>query len=288
MKKIFPLKKMAMVILGSSMFSLALNLFIVPHGLYNGGFVGVAQLTIELLNRATSIHIDNSLVGVINLLFNIPLFIFTYKALSKKFFIGSLIGMLVITITMVLIPIPKTPILDDTLASCLIGAILGGFGVGITLVNGASGGGLDILGVYATLNWKGFSVGKLQLIINAFIYLACAFLFELPVAIYSIIYQVILSFVVDKVYVQNIEVSAMIFTKNKEIKKIINREMVRGVTYWKGMGAYTDEETEVLITIISKFELPQLQRLINDADPKAFVIAINGPKISGSYEKRLL
>lgn len=288
MKKIFPLKNMAMVILGSSLFSLALNLFIVPHGLYNGGFVGVAQLSIELLNRFTNIHLDNSLAGVINLIFNIPLFIFTYKTLSKKFFVGSVIGMLVITVSMLIIPIPKTPILDDTLASCLIGAIIGGFGVGITLVNGASGGGLDILGVYAALNWKGFSVGKLQLVINAFIYLACAFLFELPVAIYSIIYQVILSFVVDKVYVQNIEVSAMIFTKDRSIKHIINKEMVRGVTYWKGMGAYTDVETEVLVTIISKFELPQLEKIIYEKDPKAFVIAINGPKVSGSYEKRLI
>ncbi|MEG2328868.1 YitT family protein, partial [Anaerorhabdus sp.] len=117
---------------------------------------------------------------------------------------------------------------------------------------------------------------------------ACAFLFELPVAIYSIIYQVMFSFVVDKIHFQNIEISAMIFTKNREIKHIINKEMVRGVTYWKGMGAYTDEETEVLVTIVSKYEIPQLQKIIYDLDPKAFVIITDGLKVTGGYEKRLI
>lgn len=288
MKKQSQFQRVFMVLIGTSLFSLAVNFFIIPHGLYNGGFVGVAQLIIELLNRYTSINLASNQAGIINMLINIPLFFFTYKTLSKKFFFGSLLGMLVITITMSIIPIPQNPILQDTLASCIIGAIIGGFGIGITLLNGASGGGLDILGVYAAIHWKGFSVGKLQLIINACIYIACAFLFELPVAIYSIIYQVMFSFVVDKIHYQNIEISAMIFTKNREIKHIINKEMVRGVTYWKGMGAYTDEETEVLITIVSKYEIPQLQKIIYDLDPKAFVIITDGLKVTGGYEKRLI
>ena len=89
----------------------------------------------------------------------------------------------------------------------------------MTLVSGASGGGTDIVGVYAALHWKSFSVGKLQLLFNALVYCLCAFLFDLPIAIYSIIYAAVYSFVLDKVHLQNIEMSLMIFTKNPEIKK---------------------------------------------------------------------
>ncbi|MEG0169194.1 YitT family protein [Anaerorhabdus sp.] len=277
-----------MVIVGCSMFSLATNLFIIPHGLYNGGFVGVAQLVIELINRTTSLNLSNNLTGMVNFLINIPIFFFTYRLLSKKFFFASLVGMLVITLTLSIIPVSTVPILEDTLSSCVIGAILGGLGIGITLLNGGSGGGMDIVGVYAALRWKGFSVGKIQLFINVLIYLMCALLFSLPTAIYSIIFQFLFSMVIDKIHYQNIEINAMVFSKNREIKHQINSELGRGVTFWKGFGAYTNEETEVFVVVVSKYEIHRLEKLIRDLDPKAFIIFSESYRVSGGFEKRLV
>lgn len=282
------IKKYCMVLLGCTMFSLATNLFIIPHGLYNGGFVGVAQLVIEVLNRFTPINLSNNLTGMINFIINIPIFLFTYRVLSKKFFFASLVGMLTITVTLSVIPISTVPILSDTLASCLIGAILGGLGIGLTLQNGGSGGGMDILGVYAALKWKGFSVGKLQLFINVFIYLMCAILFSLPTAIYSIIFQFLFSMVIDKIHYQNIEINAMVFSKNKEIKHRINSEMGRGVTFWNGFGAYTNDETEVFVVVVSKLEVHHLEKLIREMDNKAFIIFSESYRVSGGFEKRLV
>ena len=153
---------------------------------------------------------------------------------------------------------------------------------------GASGGGTDIVGVYAALHWKSFSVGKLQLLFNALVYCLCAFLFDLPIAIYSIIYAAVYSFVLDKVHLQNIEMSLMIFTKNPEIKSRILKDFVRGVTYWKGLGAYTQTETEVLVTIVSKDEVNDLRRMITQMDPKAFIIVNEGLQITGNFIKRLV
>ena len=125
------------------------------------------------------------------------------------------------------------------------------------------------------------------MIINAIIYGVCAVLFELPTAIYSIIYTTFFGLIVDKIHYQNINTTAMIFTKENDIDKRIMSEMGRGVTLWHGYGAYTGEDTLVLVTVISKYEIGQLKRIVNDIDEKAFIIFNEGMNVVGNFEKRL-
>ena len=277
-----------MILIGSALFAASINLFVVPVNLYNGGIVGLSQIFRTMLVSRMNLNFSFDIAGVINFLINVPLFVMAYRSLSRKFFLGTLLSLITQTICFSLIPIPAVPILDDVLASLIIGAIVGALGIGMTLVSGASGGGTDIVGVYAALHWKSFSVGKLQLLFNALVYWLCAFLFDLPIAIYSIIYAAVYSFVLDKVHLQNIEMSLMIFTKNPEIKSRILKDFVRGVTYWKGLGAYTQTETEVLVTIVSKDEVNDLRRMITQMDPKAFIIVNEGLQITGNFIKRLV
>ena len=277
-----------MILIGSALFAASINLFVVPVNLYNGGIVGLSQIFRTVLVSRMNLNFSFDIAGVINFLINVPLFVMAYRSLSRKFFLGTLLSLITQTVCFSLIPIPAVPILDDVLASLIIGAIVGALGIGMTLVSGASGGGTDIVGVYAALHWKSFSVGKLQLLFNALVYCLCAFLFDLPIAIYSIIYAAVYSFVLDKVHLQNIEMSLMIFTKNPEIKIRILQDFVRGVTYWKGLGAYTQTETEVLVTIVSKDEVNDLRRMITQMDPKAFIIVNEGLQITGNFIKRLV
>ena len=277
-----------MILIGSALFAASINLFVVPVNLYNGGIVGLSQIFRTVLVSRMNLNFSFDIAGVINFLINVPLFVMAYRSLSRKFFLGTLLSLITQTVCFSLIPIPAVPILDDVLASLIIGAIVGALGIGMTLVSGASGGGTDIVGVYAALHWKSFSVGKLQLLFNALVYCLCAFLFDLPIAIYSIFYAAVYSFVLDKVHLQNIEMSLMIFTKNPEIKSRILKDFVRGVTYWKGLGAYTQTETEVLVTIVSKDEVNDLRRMITQMDPKAFIIVNEGLQITGNFIKRLV
>ncbi len=277
-----------MILVGSALFAASINFFVVPVNLYNGGIVGLSQIFRTVLVSRMNLNFSFDIAGVINFLINVPLFVMAYRSLSRKFFLGTLLSLITQTVCFSLIPIPTVPILDDVLASLIIGAIVGALGVGMTWVSGASGGGTDIVGVYAALHWKSFSVGKLQLLFNALVYCLCAFLFDLPIAIYSIIYAAVYSFVLDKVHLQNIEMSLMIFTKNPEIKSRILKDFVRGVTYWKGLGAYTQTETEVLVTIVSKDEVNELRRMITQMDPKAFIIVNEGLQITGNFIKRLV
>lgn len=286
MKKV-DYNKYAMVIAGGFIFALGVNWFIVPLGLFSGGIIGIAQIMRTIMTEYLHLNITLDIAGILNLLMNIPLFFLAYRSISRRFFIRTMLCVIAQTVAFTLIPIPTTPILDDILCSCLIGGIISGFGIGLALRNGGSGGGLDILGIFFTKRFVNFSVGKLSIIVNAFVYCICALLFDVQTAIYSIIYLVCFSLMLDRAHYQNINMTAMIFTKSEEIQKAIMAEMGRGVTFWKGAGAYTRSDTFILVTVINKYEVSQLKRIIYGIDEKAFVIFNEGMSISGNFEKRL-
>lgn len=278
----------ACVIAGGFLFAVGLNLFIVPLDLYSGGIIGIAQIIRTLLVQYA--HMDFGqldIAGIINFLMNIPLFILAYRSISRKFFIKTLLCVITQTLAFTMVMIPTEPIVTDILAACLIGGLVCGFGIGLALRSGGSGGGLDILGVYVTKRFANFSVGRLSNSINALVYAFCAILFHLSTAIYSIIYTACMYLVVDKTHYQNINMTAMIFTKEEQVQEAIMKEMGRGVTFWKGAGAYTKTDTYILVTVISKYEITQLKKIIQKLDPKAFVIFNEGMSVSGNFEKRL-
>ena len=278
------IKKIVVIIIGALIFCLGVNLFIVPVGLYNGGVVGISQIIRTLIGNYISIPNNFDISGIINFLLNIPLLFIAYKSISKKFFVRTVVSIVFQTVFFSIIAIPVVPIIDDRLTACLI---ITGTGIGITLKAGGSGGGIDILGVYFAKKYSEFSVGKLGMIINAIIYGGCAVLFELPTAIYSIIYTTFFGLIVDKIHYQNINTTAMIFTKENDIDKRIMSEIGRGVTLWHGYGAYTGEDTLILVTVISKYEIGQLRKIVNESDEKAFIIFNEGMNVVGNFEKRL-
>lgn len=201
--------------LGAVLFAFGLNVFIIPLSLYNGGFMGIAQLLRTFLVQVFNLSLGHTdIAGFIYLLINVPLIILAWSKMGKNFFFRSVVTIVIQTIAMTALPVPEVPIIDDYLTACVIGGIIAGGGSGLTLRGGSSGGGQDILGIYMTQRFPGFSVGKVSLIINIFVYGICLFMFNIEVAIYSLIYGVIYSLACDKVHVQNINVSIMIFTKN--------------------------------------------------------------------------
>jgi hypothetical protein len=85
----------------------------------------------------------------------------------------------------------------------------------------------------------------------------------------------------NRMHVQNINISAMIFTKKEGIAQAVMSEMGRGVTTWEGLGAYTNETSHILYIMISKFEVEQLKDIIHRVDPKAFIIITTSSEIIG-------
>lgn len=284
------LKKVGIALIGCFLFSLGVNVFTVPIHLYSGGFVGVGQIVRTVLVEYLHLNVGNiDIAGIIYFLLNVPLFILAYRSLGRHFFWKTLICVGGTTVFMTLIKSPAVPIIEDPLAACFIAGLVSGVGCGIMLRQGASGGGQDILGVYFLKKYAHFSVGKMTLIVNFFVYGVCLLLFDIQIVIYSVIFTMIQSVVIDKVHFQNICIEVTIFTKEKEkeIRRYIQEELGRGTSYWNAKGGYTDQPNTIIYTIISKHELGTLKRKIHEINPEAFVVTKEDVAVEGNFIKRL-
>lgn len=273
---------------GSLLFAAGVNLIIMPMKLYNGGFMGVAQLIRTFVVNV--LHVDAGqidLAGMIFYILNVPLFYLAWKGIGKSFCVRTVIAATMESVLLTVIPIPKTPIITDMLTACIIGGLISGVGTGLILRGGSSGGGQDIIGILCAKKYPGFSVGKIGIIMNIGVYGVCMMLFDMEVVIYSLIYATVVSLAIDKIHIQNINMSVMIFTKKLGVAKAIMEETGRGVTNWEGTGAYTKENTEILYVVISKYEVNQIKRIVQGIDPKAFMIFTEGTAVTGNFEKRL-
>jgi hypothetical protein len=166
------------------------------------------------------------------------------------------------------VPIPAKPIVADALSASIIGGIFGGAGIGIALRSGGSSGGMDIVGMFFTKKFKGFSVGRISLMLNAVVYGICAVLFGVQTAIYCIIYSAVSMLVTDRTHTQNINAEVIIFTKKEpvQIMDYIVKQFKRDATWWEAKGGYTEEKTYMTIVILSKYECAQLRRELKQID----------------------
>lgn len=280
----------AAAVVGMLIFSVGINFFIVPADLYNGGVMGISQIIRTILVRYFHIFAGSTdIAGIINLILNMPLFILAYVSIGKNFFVRTIVCVVSQTVFLSILPIPPTPIVEDPLTASIIGGIIGGVGIGTALRFGGSSGGMDIVGMFFTKKFKGFSVGKVSLAVNLLVYGVCAVLFGIETAIFSIIYSAVSMLMTDKTHTQNINTEVLIFTKEKpeQILDYIVREFKRDATWWEAKGGYTESKTYMVITVLSKYEYAHLRRELKTIDEHAFVVAKDGMSIEGRYEKHL-
>jgi len=274
---------------GTFIYAIGFNMLIVPMGLYSGGFMGLCQLLNLAVTEGVGITVPASfnLVSVLYFIINLPLFYMGYKIMGKVFVIKSLIGVGIVSAALAIVPISTIPVIEDYLTAAIIGGIVCGAGTGLMLRGRVAGGGQDIVGMCMAKRYPNFSVGKISILINAFIYGVCFFLFDIEMVVYSLIYATVVSVTVDKVHIQNINTSVMIFTKKMGISKAIMEQMGRGVTNWDGEGAYTNKTSYILFVMISKYEVNQIKKIVHSIDPHAFMIFTDGCSVEGNFEKRL-
>lgn len=277
-------------VIGSFIGSFAVNVFIVPQGFYTGGLMGLCQLIRTLIIQYTSYEMGSfDLAGILYLILNLPLLFIAYRGLGKKVMINTVICTLSYSLFFSIIPVPSTPIIEDPLTSCLIGGIIAGIASGIVLTCGCCGGGLDVIGLYRSRKGGANSVGRFSMGFNFAFYAVCLFLFVPEVVIYSVIYNTFGALVVDRFHQQNITVQVLIFTKDQhpDLPKMIMEKLRRGVTYWNGKGAYTDDDTRVLCVCVSKYEIEELRTAIHEVDPKAFFILQEGVQVDGNFTRKI-
>ena len=284
------LKDLIKAITGALIYALAINIFIVPNSLYNGGILGISQLLRTIITSTFNLDLNIDIAGIINFIINIPLLFIAYKVISKTFFGRTVVCVCFTTIFLTIIPIPEKALIDDLLTNVLIGGILCGLGSGKLLSSHGSGGGTDIIGIALSMKNRNLSVGKIGGTINLFIYVICGILYGIPTMIYSIIYAVIGSLVVDNTHEQNVVSYVMIFTKKMPdtITEFIKKELNRDATVWEGTGAYNKTKTYICYSALSKYEVQKLERNIKHLDKEAFMIKNEGVGVDGNFQKYLV
>ena len=277
-------------IIGIFISSLSINLFIVPNNLYTGGILGLSQIIRTILISLFKINVNFDISSIIYYLINIPLFLIAYKRISKTFFIRTLFAVTINSIFLMIIPIPSEPLIKDLLVNVLIGGFLGGIGIGMALSTGSSSGGTDIIGVLLSKRNKKFTVGNIGLIFNLLVYSVCGLKYGIETMIYSILYAIFETIMIDRNHTQNICSEAFIFTKQKPEKMIefITNDLNRGATYWEAVGGYTNTKTYIVYTVLSKYERMRLGRHMKDFDENAFMVGDDGVEIKGLFDKYLV
>lgn len=201
MKKTFV--KQIGALIGAFVYALGVNIFIVPSGIYSGGMMGCCQLLRNLLFFMTGYSMSGTdIAGILYYIINIPVFIAGIIILGKRYMVSTIITVTGMSVFLSIIPILETPImLDDVLAATIVGGVLAGCGIGMVLKNQSTMGGMDIISLFIMRRNKDISMGKIYLCVNIVVYSICMFLYSTRIAIYSLIYAVVSSAVMDKIYV---------------------------------------------------------------------------------------
>ncbi len=282
--------RLAFGIVGAFIYSLGVNLFIVPMGLYSGGVMGISQLIRTVVLMGLGQHGSGfDFAGILYYVLNIPLLLISYRSLGKIFLRNTIACASACSLFLSLVPIPAQPLLDNMLTSCLVGGVISGLGSGLALTCGCCLGGTDILALHLSKRGSKITVGQMSLAINVVLFALCGLLFSVEVMIYSILNSVFMSLTVDRAHKQSVTVQMLIFAKEDtpQLDQFIMNHLHRGVTRWEGQGVFTGDPVHILCVCLNKFEIEDLQAELHKVDPNAFFIVQEGVHVSGNFNRRL-
>ena len=274
------LKNGLLILVGCMLFSLGFDLFLGPNQINVGGVSGIGQLLTHLTGFGS--------VALWSLLINVPLFLGSIKGVGKKFFLGSLAGMLVSNLFLALferLPAPST----EPLLATLYGGLLTGLGLGLVFVAGASTGGVDIVARLLRPKFPHIPIGRIMLSIDIVTVALTGVVFgDVNKALYSAITLYVCSVVLDGV-VYGLDYSAValiISDRYEDISREISSKLDRGITILSGQGYYSRQDKQVILCAIKKRQVAELKALVMAVDPSSFIILQEAHQVLGDGFKR--
>ena len=247
-------------VLGSTVFALGFALFLQPNDMNPGGISGLAQVVVELTGIGS--------VGKLSILINLPLFILGGLKIGKRFFAGSLLGMLLSSVLIdafATIPFPAT----EPLIAALYGGVVCGLGLGVVFICGTSTGGSDILVRLLKLRYRNVLTGLV--------------FHDVSKALYTGVTVFVCGKVLDAVVYgfDYSKVVLIISTEYEAIAVAIGKELDRGATFLHAEGSYTHNQTKVVLAAVKRQQIAELKELVVKIDPKAFIIVQEAHQVLG-------
>ncbi len=265
-----------MIAVGSLVWVLSINVFLIPNGLLSGGITGIAII----INKYTFISLP-----LVIFTLNIPLVLLALKELSKRFFCYTIYA---ISLQTVLLALTKNApgYEGDLLLACIFGGVIAGVGSGLIIRQRGSSGGLDIIGLVIKKRFC-YSVGTASLVVNCVIVSISALLFGIDIALYTIIFIASTNLAMDKI-IEGLSknYTAMIVANEPEaIRKEIFNRIHRGVTYLHGEGGFSQTEKSVIFCVVNQFELATLKEILSETDSEAIMTISETSEVLGRFRK---
>ncbi|MGP1415019.1 MAG: YitT family protein [Treponema sp.] len=288
------------VTVGSAIAAIAIRLFLDPCDIVPGGVsglsMGVERLTEKLILKyfgdkdipTVFVWIRNVLtIQWLNLIFNVPLFIFGAKLLGKKMAILTLLA--IVELTIVLAFVPKYALVNDIMLNSIFGGITVGMGLGLVFRYGATTGGTDLAGAILNHKWPNFSIAKGMALVDLFIVAFIGIVTEkVEVSMYSLI-AVYFCMKLADMMLDNFGYQKGFFivsNKPQEIASALMTDLGRGVTLLKGEGMYSKQDRPVLLCVVSRSQFVRAKKVIQDVDGTAFIMVSDMSEVLGEGFKK--
>lgn len=265
------------IVIGAIIVSVALELFLVPNMITDGGITGISVM---------ASYLSGLPLGIFLFLFNLPFLAIGYKQIGKTFAFSTLLGIIVMSLGTALLH-PVDPFVTDTLLAFVFGGILLGLGTGIVIKFGGSLDGTEIIAILVSRKTP-FSVGEVIMFINLFILTGAGFVFGWERALFSLLAYYIAYKTID-IVVDGLNESKSVWIISDQIDEIgdaILKRLGRGVTYLSGEGGFSGDPKKVIFCVITRLEEAKLKEIVNHYDESAFLAVGNIHDVKGGRFKK--
>jgi uncharacterized membrane-anchored protein YitT (DUF2179 family) len=274
-------KNLMHLFLGTALAVLAMKGFMIPNKFMDGGVTGISILLHEIF------HINISLLVIV---LNIVFIYLGYIRIGKTFAVQTTIAVVLLSLGLLFVDIQ--PITTDKLLIAIFGGILIGTGVGLVIRGGGVIDGAEVIAVF-TQRRTGFSNSEIVMLFNTIIFSVAAFQFGIETAMYSIITYFAATratnYVVDGI--EEFTALNIISTQEEEVKSFLVNDLGKGITVYKGERGYLPgsfeirTECQIIVTIVTRLEIKQIEDALMLIDPKAFVFVQTIKEATGGLLK---
>lgn len=267
-------------IAGSILYAAGIYTFAGNAGFAPGGVSGLALILNHLLGLP---------VGIVTLLFNIPLVVISYKTVGRRLLVRSARTMVVSSLFLDVI-FPLIPMYSGSrLMAAMCSGVFMGAGMALFYIRGSSSGGIDFLALTIKKKKPHMTIGVITLLIDlAVILLGWPVFGDVDAVLYGVAATGVSTVVIDKIlYGSGAGTLAVIITgRGKEVAAKIGEQAKRGVTALPASGAYTGQPRDVLLCACSKAEAYLVKSAVLDVDDRAFLMFTETSEVFGEGFRR--
>ena len=275
-------KNLVLLLVGILIYDIGTHAFVEPAQVAPGGAIGVALL----VN-----HLTNLPIGMMTMATNIPLLILAWFYLSRRFAVTTAVTTALSSLVLDVLVAPLCPVYTgDRFLCSLYGGVVIGVGMALIFLAGTTTGGSDILGYLLQKKRPQMSIGRALLLVDGIVLVVSIFVFgNIDAALFGLVTLFAQTKVIDGI-IYGGEVSTMATVVTKKPEAIAERVIVdldRSATLLKAQGAYSKEDTTLLLCTVRKSQFPRLKRIIYQVDPDAFMMATETSEVLGFGFKEL-